>query len=149
MPVDKSLHPDYPPELLFQASEPTDPAQSPVAAPRQQSQEPDYASTSLGVNDGDHTIYTQCSYAHPRAHQPRNPTSGPVLHDASGPSPGDSNGLRDNPFAPLSEDYPTQTRISSTSSSIETTSATMQSDRLPPPFPGGCQLCRAAAGQDT
>ena len=146
-----SLHPEYPPELLDQASSLKDPASEPTAKPNQPyTAEPDYARNRTGVNDGTHAHRTTTSPI------PDCITQGTQV-DTSYTMPAvqhqetqtDTRHLRDNPFAPLSDDYSLQPSNSRPLSSASNPCFPTRSDRRPPPFSGGYQLCRQAAGQDT
>ena len=137
------LHPEYPPELIDPTSSLKNPTQEPAA-------EPDYASKCNGVNDGTHAKSTAASPTPDHISQGTQVDQSytmPAIHHQETQT--DTRHLRDNPFAPLSDDYYLQTSTtSSSSSSAPNHRFPTRSDRRPPPFSGGCQLCRRAAGQD-
>ena len=148
---DQSLHPDYPPELLDQDSSLKDPATEPLADQHQPyTAEPDYARHHTGVNDGTHAISTTSSstpgHISKGTQVDERYTTPFVQYKATQT---DAQYLQDDPLAPLSVDYYLPNSTSSSSSRAPTNHRfTMSSDGRPPPFPGGCQLCRRAAGQD-
>ena len=147
------LHPEYPQELLDQASSLKDPVQEPIAEPNQPcNAEPDYARNRTGVkNDGTHADSTPTSPTPDHISQGTQVDQSytiPAVHHQETQT--DTRHLRDNPFAPLSDDYyHIPTRTSSSSSSAQNPRFPTRSDRRPPPFSGCCQLCRQAAGHDT